>query len=94
VLGRTISQLRYQNVTYEWLVFDEVYQGEEPVSAHEAKLATQIGLDVSGEAGNLDKLNKKGKQNSYQIEKCIPNYAAMMEILREISIDRSLSGHA
>ncbi|OIQ44923.1 MAG: hypothetical protein BM558_05780 [Roseobacter sp. MedPE-SW] len=87
VLGRTISQLRYQKVDYEWLVFEEVYQGDDPVSVHAAKLATQIGIDVSGEGANLDKLNEKGKQSSYQIENFIPNYDAMMEILKETCID-------
>lgn len=87
VLGRTISQLRYQKVDYEWLVFEEVYQGEDPVSVHAAKLATQIGIDVSGEGANLDRLNERGKQSSYQIENFIPNYDDMMAILKETCID-------
>ncbi|MEP4036110.1 hypothetical protein [Pseudophaeobacter sp.] len=86
-LGQTIFQLRYQKADYDWLVFEELYQGEEPFSVHAAKLAARIGIDVSAEGRDLDKLNESGKQSSCQIEKFVPNYDAMMEILKEICID-------
>lgn len=87
VLGRVIAQLRYQQIDYEWLVFEEVYQGEEPVSVHAKKLATQIGMDVSAEGAKLDKLTERGKQSSFQIEGFIPNYDTMMQVLQVICID-------
>ncbi|WP_417701017.1 hypothetical protein [Pseudophaeobacter sp.] len=87
MLGRMLSVLRYQNVSYQWLVFEEIYKGEQPVSVHAANLARQIGIDVSGEGDNLDKLNEKGKQSSHHIEDFVPNYDAMMATLKEVCID-------
>jgi hypothetical protein len=86
-LGRIVSQLRYLNIDYEWLVYEEVYQGELPVSAHAARLVDRIGLDLAGETQSLNKLNARGKQSSQSIEDCVPNYAAMMKTLQEICVD-------
>lgn len=87
VLGQTLAMLRYRQIDYNWVVFEEVYKGEQPVSVHAAKLAEQIGIDVSAEQAGLERLNEKGKQSSGGIEAYVPNYDEMMQILGELCID-------
>lgn len=86
--------MRYERVDYDGLVFEELFQGEKPFSVHAAKLAALIGIDVLVEGRDLDKLNEGGKQSSFQIEKYIPNYDAMMEILQEICTDLTALGRS
>ncbi|MEP2717679.1 hypothetical protein [Pseudophaeobacter sp.] len=87
MLGRLLSMLRYQNIDYQWLVFEEIYQGDQPVSVHAARLAEQIGIDVSDLGQKLEALNERGKQSSQRIEDFLPNYQEMMAVLAEVCID-------
>ncbi|MGR3623942.1 hypothetical protein [Pseudophaeobacter sp.] len=87
VLGQTLAMLRYRKIDYNWVVFEEIYKGELPVSVYAANLAGLIGIDVSNEQDNLRRLNEKGQQSSGGIEAYVPNYDEMMRTLGELCVD-------
>lgn len=72
-LSRLLTTLRYEHIPYEWLVFEELYRGTEPIVDQARRFAARLGIDVGPDHPALAVLAAgEGRMSSEVLEK-VPN---------------------
>ncbi|QBF34245.1 hypothetical protein [Thalassococcus sp. S3] len=85
ILGQTLSVLRYKEIPYKWLVFEELYKGQTPIETQAIEIAKYLGLRIEAEDPNLATFSNQPGQNSKVIEPYVPGIAEARDILsREV----------
>lgn len=80
-LGMVLAWLRNRQIAYDWLLFEELYQGDTPLIEHMCALAARIGIDIARDDPRLDVLARTTGQKSTQIAEFIPNYRQVVALL-------------
>ena len=80
-LGRTLTQLRNQQVPFEWLVFEELYKGDIPIETHARNIAAQLGITIAADDPRLNNFGERGAQGSRAIEPYVVGLAKLRKAL-------------
>lgn len=83
-LGKTLIWLRNRKIPFDWLLFEELYQGTEPLSVQVCDLAARIGISLTQDDPRLAVLAKSNGQKSIEIAEHIPNYKEVVTLLERI----------
>lgn len=82
-MGQTLTLLRNRGLAYRWLVFEELYKGDEPVRDQARDIAAHLGIAVAEDDPRLEIFAARQGQNSAQIEPFVPGTEALREMLRK-----------
>jgi hypothetical protein len=85
-LGTTLTLLRNRNITYDWLVFEELYKGHDPIEGQAIRIADSLGITVATEDTRLKAFAHHKGQSSTTIESYVPNITRVKTLLAELCI--------
>lgn len=80
-LGRVLALLRHRAIDWRWLVFEELYRGEDPVETQARRLAAELGVEVAPDDKRLEAFARRGGQGSETIAAHVPGFAALEAML-------------
>jgi hypothetical protein len=80
-LCRLLTMLRYGRIPHEWLVFEELYRGAEPIADQARRLAARLGIEIAADHPALAVLAAgEGRMSSDVLEK-VPNISEVRALL-------------
>lgn len=85
-LGDTLKLLRHRNIPYEWLVFEEIYQGKISTEEQAIRIVSTLGVQTLSNDPRLASFRESSGQNSRSIQPYIGNIEAVRFALKNICI--------
>lgn len=85
-MGRTLTLLRNREINFDWLLFEDVYQGPNSVEKIAQELASRIGIDVNEDTPALAEVFAPGGQQSMKIARYVENYELAVKRLTRLCL--------
>lgn len=76
--------LRHPRIDYEWLLFEELFQGETTIEDQAREIAEWLGVTIQPDDSRLDAFGEKRNQNSAAIMEFIPNLTELEATVEEL----------
>lgn len=86
VLGQVLSILRHRGAAYDWLIFEEIYQGDVPIKRMARRLANRLGTAVAHDDKRLKAFTRGTGQGTADIEPHVPGARELRETLEQIVV--------
>lgn len=83
-VGRMLTLLRNRGINFDWLLFEELYQGSDPVEKYAVELAKRMGIEVPIDDPVLADVFAPGGQRSVEIAPYVENYQAAVKRLSRL----------
>ena len=80
-LGRVLAHLRHRSLDWHWLVFEELYHGEDTVEVQARRLAAELGVEVSSDDPRLEAFTQRREQGSESIAAYVPGHDTLEAML-------------
>lgn len=83
-VGHTLSLLRNRGITYDWLVFEELYFGKTPIEKQAFDLATKLGIALDEDDPLFAEFSANEGQKSGSIAGYVENYDEAVKRLKTL----------
>lgn len=87
VLGQVLALLRHRNIPFEWLIFEEIYNGDTPTKQVARGIAGKLGIAVKPDDKRLRAFSRGEGQKSADIEPYVPGARELRETLERLVIN-------